>query len=140
MSSQSCEGLGSSQSRGDTGFPQSREGAGFPLIPRPVQACHAGAQRRFSVVHLSTAPGATMALGWSGETDTWCSLALGCGLQDAACTALLLLCQLAEGELPGEVALLMAPSAVAASPQISWSAQASGEAHVSGTLHKKAQS
>ena len=81
-----------------------------------------------------------MALGWGGEAAVWCSLALGCGLQDAASAAPLLLHQLAEGELPGEVALLMAPSAVAATPRLSWSAQASGGAHVSGTSHKRTRS
>lgn len=83
--------------------------------------CSAG-----SLVHLSTAPGATMALGWGGVAAVQCSSALGCGLQEAACTAPLLLRRLAEGDLPGEVTLLMAPSAVAAAPWLSWSGQASG--------------
>lgn len=140
VSSQSREGLGSSRSHGDSGPPQSRVGAGCPLSPSPVLARQARVQCRVSVVQLSRAPGATMAPGWGGETALRCSPALGCGLQDAACAAPLLLCQLADGELPGKVALLMAPSAVAAAPLLSWSAQASGEAHVSGTLHKQAQS
>ena len=83
------------------------------------------------------APGATTALGGGGETAVQVSPALGCGLQDAVYVTPLLLCQLAEGDLPGETALLTAPSAVAAAPQLSWSTQAPGEAHVSGTLHKR---